>query len=607
MTGDTGKEDTLLDSGAATTPTEAALTLTPGGTGDRRPLAVAGYDVGEVIGRGGMGEVLLARDRRIGRDVAIKRMLTADASADALARFLREAQIQARLDHPAIVPVHELGHDAEGRPYFTMKRLAGTTMQELLGQNDAQLQRLLRAFVDVCLAIDLAHAKGVIHRDLKPSNIMLGDYGEVYVLDWGVARVTGDASAAPGEAAIVTLDGVTQSGAILGTPGYMAPEQALGTDVGPPADVYALGCILFEILAHEPLHPRGEGALGSTLGNNVEPPGRRRPERGIAPELDEACTDALASDPAARPTARALAERVQRYLDGDRDLERRRGLATAQLERAHTALVTGDRAVAMQAAGRALALDPESTAAATLVTRLMLEPPRDPPPGLRTELTAADATVVRDHARTSAWSYPVIIGCTPVLIWNGVESWPLVGAIIAVTLALTLGAWRIVQQPARDLRGMVPYLVGDVLLVTLVARLCGPLIITPTVACMMIMSAVAYPPVAGRTVLIVGGAIAGWLLPVGLEQAGILGSTWSVVDDAVLGGSHAIHLGGLPTIVLVFGGSLITIAIAGVHAAALSRANIDAQHKLVAQAWHLRQLLPTQAATDAGRDQIATG
>ncbi|MBA3501630.1 MAG: serine/threonine protein kinase, partial [Deltaproteobacteria bacterium] len=204
------------------------------------------YEVGEILGRGGMGEVVLAEDKTIGRRVAIKRMRAATPTPDAVARFLREAHIQARLDHPAIVPVHELGHDKDGRPYFTMKRLAGVTLHTVLKEGKATPQKLLRAFVDVCLAIEFAHQRGIVHRDLKPSNIMLGHYGEVYVLDWGVARVIGDAELAG--VAIDSLEGETQQGAVLGTPGYMSPEQMRGDEITPATDIYALGAILFEIL-----------------------------------------------------------------------------------------------------------------------------------------------------------------------------------------------------------------------------------------------------------------------------------------------------------------------------------------------------------------------
>src|SRR5262249_51477023 len=156
----------------------------------------------------------------------------------------------------------------------------------------------------------------------------------------------------------------TTAGAILGTPGYMAPEQVEGSEVGPPADVYALGAILFEILTGEPLHPRGEAALASTLDKPQQAPARRAADRTIPPELDAVCFDALALRPGERPTARELADRVQAYLDGDRDLERRRALAADHLTAARTALTsTADdaRATAMREAGHALALDRTSS------------------------------------------------------------------------------------------------------------------------------------------------------------------------------------------------------------------------------------------------------
>ena len=132
-----------------------------------------------------MGEVVLARDQQLDRDVAIKRLRSANPSPATVQRFLREAKIQARLDHPSIVPVHQLGSDASGQPYFVMKRLSGTTLAAHIRKVTKSPQELLRAFVDVCLAIDFAHQRGVIHRDLKPENVMLGEYGEVYVIDWG--------------------------------------------------------------------------------------------------------------------------------------------------------------------------------------------------------------------------------------------------------------------------------------------------------------------------------------------------------------------------------------------------------------------------------------
>ena len=296
-------------------------------SGDDATQALEGYMFGDVIGRGGIGEIVAAHDLRIGRNVAIKRLRTAQPTPEETSRFLREARIQGRLEHPAIAPVHELGRDKQGRPYFAMKRLAGVTLADLLAAPSPNRPRLLRAFTEVCQAIDFAHSRGVVHRDLKPSNIMLGDFGDVYVLDWGLARVVGEAVSEVVTEDIESLD--IKTGDLLGTPGYMAPELLhKAAEAGRPADVYALGSILFEILAGEPLHPRGPNALPSTVGGEaITSAARRRPERAVPPELDTICVAMLAMDPGARPSARGVADRIQAYLDGDRDVTRRKTMA----------------------------------------------------------------------------------------------------------------------------------------------------------------------------------------------------------------------------------------------------------------------------------------
>src|SRR5262245_61890331 len=159
------------------------------------------YDVQGVLGVGGMGEVRVCLDRRIHRAVALKVMLQKTMSSDDLRRrFLREARIQGQLEHPAIVPVHDVGLTADGRPFFTMKRVRGMTLRQVLdalrtddpvAKQRFGLRKLLTAFATVCQAVDFAHRRGVVHRDLKPENVILGDFGEVYVLDWGIAGVLG--------------------------------------------------------------------------------------------------------------------------------------------------------------------------------------------------------------------------------------------------------------------------------------------------------------------------------------------------------------------------------------------------------------------------------
>jgi eukaryotic-like serine/threonine-protein kinase len=177
------------------------------------------------IGKGGMGEVMSARDEQVGRDVAIKRMKAAAPSDRAIARFMREASIQGRLEHPSIVPVHEIGRDSDGLPFFVMKKLAGTTLSKILDSDRSRypLERILRAFVEVCLAVQFAHDRGIVHRDLKPDNIVLGEYGEVYVLDWGVAKVLGEDNESFADVGSGSGSGehATVVGTAIGTPGDM--------------------------------------------------------------------------------------------------------------------------------------------------------------------------------------------------------------------------------------------------------------------------------------------------------------------------------------------------------------------------------------------------
>jgi eukaryotic-like serine/threonine-protein kinase len=560
------------------------------------PTQASGYYVfGEVLGRGGMGEVLLAHDRRIGRDVAVKRLHSGSPTQDETTRFLREARIQARLDHPAIVPVYELGRDPSGRPYFTMKRLTGTTLADILGRRSATRQRLLRAFVDVCRAVDFAHARDVVHRDLKPGNIVLGEYGEVYVLDWGVARVLGDAAGGVITADIDTLEGTAPAGHVLGTPGYMAPEQLQRPEVERAADVYSLGAILFELLAGEPLHPRAT-AIESTLSRGtVTSPAARRPDRAIAPELDALCTAMLVGEPKLRPTARRCAESIEEFLDGDRDLERRRTMAIDLVWQARAAYDAGLRTDAMRAASRALALDPGAAGAAELVTRLMLEPPREPPPELREMIRRTDAEGVSQHARSAIPGYLLIAGFLPIIIWNGVLSWPLVLGSTAIALALAFGAWRLVHAPDRSYAWMSLYMGGNALMLAVLSRLAGSFTFVAALAVFVTMSTITYPALLRRPWVVIAMGAGGFLIPIGLEALGAIPPTWMLVEGGMRLSSAAVRTDRPSAIVSLVLAITATVVMAGLLSAKLARANRDAQHRLVIQAWHLRQLLPAPA------------
>ncbi|MEQ1851434.1 MAG: FHA domain-containing serine/threonine-protein kinase [Chthoniobacteraceae bacterium] len=229
------------------------------------------YDIGGVIAQGGMGAIVDAQDKLLRRRVAMKVMLQTGSQTDLL-RFIEEAQITGQLEHPNIVPVYELGVDEQDQVFYTMKLVRGITLHQVLHLIETgvaetvkkyPLPALLTIFQKVCDALAFAHSKGVIHRDLKPANIMLGEYGEVLVMDWGLARVSGrnEASGVEPERTLVRsarqdegAEMMTMAGMVLGTPQYMPPEQARGeTDhFDARTDIYSLGALLYHILTLEP-------------------------------------------------------------------------------------------------------------------------------------------------------------------------------------------------------------------------------------------------------------------------------------------------------------------------------------------------------------------
>jgi serine/threonine protein kinase len=206
------------------------------------------------LGRGGMGAVYLAEDRELNRLVAIKVLNTPEISEDMRNRMVREAQIIAGLEHPGIVPVHDVGTLPDGRVFYAMKFVRGSRLDEYAAVNDSIRDRL-RKFQAVCDAVAFAHAHGVIHRDLKPQNIMIGSFGEVLVLDWGVAKIFKKPSTDFTNQSVQSVDGFnTNAGTIIGTRDYMSPEQARGEidQLDERADVYSLGAVLHFLLKDQP-------------------------------------------------------------------------------------------------------------------------------------------------------------------------------------------------------------------------------------------------------------------------------------------------------------------------------------------------------------------
>jgi serine/threonine protein kinase len=339
----------------------------PPGSGESEPLWAGRIRVGDEVGHGAMSTVRRGKDVKLGRELAVKVVpMPRDKMARAeLARFVEEAQITAQLEHPNVVPVHDLGVDPEGRAYFTMKLVRGRSLESILEQrkegdkrirSEFGLRRMLDVFLQVCHALDYAHARGVIHRDLKPANIMVGDFGEVLVMDWGVAKIKGRpddvqavAPSAPAETpepakASETANGEepaadkpvpvqpvagmmsvragkkawqTQHGTVVGTPAYMSPEQAKGGAVDERSDLYSLGVILYEMLCGEV--PFEDDDPTRTMMRVVEEAPRRPSEvnRATPLALEALALRLLEKDPVRRTlTIAQIRSHVINYIEG---------------------------------------------------------------------------------------------------------------------------------------------------------------------------------------------------------------------------------------------------------------------------------------------------
>lgn len=308
-----------------------APTVSLRGTASTFELSDGRYELGELIASGGQGDVYRVYDRRLRRQLVMK-VLDKNLAGDSIsiARFIQEAQVTAQLQHPAIVPVHDIGALADGRPYYTMTEVRGRTLASVIADVHAAsaagwatepggfgFGRLIDVYHRVCEVIGYAHACGVIHRDLKPQNVMVGTFGETLVLDWGLARFVGDPAEVPQPLSSIRHDNDSfhsEIGSVVGTRGYMAPEQASGGgELGPASDVYALGMILREILTGERVA--------------LPVPVRCAPERPISDELVAIVQRAVAAAPSERyADANELAHAIAGFLDGDRKRERALGL-----------------------------------------------------------------------------------------------------------------------------------------------------------------------------------------------------------------------------------------------------------------------------------------
>jgi serine/threonine-protein kinase len=529
---------------------------------------------------------------------------------------VREARVQGQLEHPSIVPVYDLDLGPGGDPYFTMRRVQGDTLAQILarlraGDEDARTRwserRLLGAFARVCLAVEYAHEKGVLHRDLKPGNIMLGAFGEVYVLDWGLARVlgepspTGDASDAGrrlDEASAVE----TQDGSVVGTPFYMAPEQYLGErDVDGRLDVYALGLILYEIFTLRPFHEgtdvRSIGAR-TVRGLDVRP-SLAAPE--TPPEIDSLCARATARRPRDRiGSAKELAEEVERFLDGVRDVERRRELATAAAETAREALEASEhaadeasreeaRGVAMREVVGALALDPTQPEARATMVHLLTDLPKEPPPAVRAELEDAEHAARRRGLALASWVWVTWLATIPAVWWMGVLD--LHAFLVECTLAAlgTILCFDMARRRRIDRPRKVA--MAAVTAATLAASTMwlGPFLLLPSAAsAVLVLLTLHSRPDERRPLFAIAAAVV--VGPLAVEWAGLVPASHVFEPGRLCLVARAIDIRPAPTIAMLVWSTLGFVLVPSVMLARL-RDDLDAaKARLAMQAHALRAL-----------------
>ena len=605
-----------------------------------RPVEVGGLDLsrqdfthryraGRKLGEGSMGEVIVSRDMRILRDVAMKRLHHEHHAQrpDLRDRFLREARVQGQLEHPSVVPVYEIGVDDEGREFFTMKRVRGRTLEQVfrgLRDGDPEFatqysrRRLMTAISRVCLAVAFAHERGVVHRDLKPANIMLGDYGEVHLLDWGIAKVVGiDDPLIEGHVDL-SKDRVpsTEVGFVVGTPGYMAPEQARGetrTYRG-RSDIYSLGTILFEAMTLERLHPQViiEQILGSTVHGIEARPSVRVPQLNLPPELDDIITRATALNPEHRyDNARQMNDDIERLLDGDRDSTRRAQIAAEHTANAKAALALARRG-GSQADGQhrravgellqAMALEPNNNEARATMVQLLLEPVEQLPEQAFAELQEVNRIDRARASRANGWAFLAWMGTFPLIAAMGVRDVNALIGLGGMTLLLILYTWWMAITGRTQTRYMTIAVTSTFVTVAAMSMFFGPLFFVPGLSVMASTSYLVSLRANSRSrSLVLLGSLAAVLVPTLAHLTGFLPERYAFDERGLTILPGLVRLPERATWAFLLMGNCLTVVIANLLVGRAVAALLRAERRLFTQAWRLRQFLPELTQQDRDR------
>lgn len=606
-------------------------------------------ETGELIGKGGMGQVFSCTDLKLKRAMAMKQA-TSRAPLD-LERFVREARVQGQLQHPSIVPVHELGLGPDGLPFFTMKRVRGVTLADVilaLAKGDAEAKqkhsrrRLLTAFQSVCQAVEFAHSQGVLHRDLKPANVMLGDFGEVYVLDWGLAKpqlqegqsqedLSGAVPAQQGQAdeaqrkmrrgeatremiadVPLLLSGEvvgstpTVAGSLLGTPGYMSPELVVGKPASVQSDVFALGSLLFELLTHERMVP-GQTVMEILTATRDGFDARvrtRAPDAEVAPELEVVVLEACAAEPAQRyPSVRALHDAVERILSGERDLELRSEMAKEHAARAAAevaqmrkegAASDDTRRRALQEVGRSLALEPKNGAAFAALLELLQTPPKEKPREVAETLRRSGEAATRTASLMASIGFALLLMYLPWMYQMGVRDWPKLGSLGAL-MAVASGASYLVYRMTRPRPEITTFSVMTFMLIGGVLNtVVMPFIVAPPLVTVAVLAYMLLLPHGLRVLTLVMATLA-LLAPLIAWWVGLSGPPLSFVDGSLIITPRLVTFDPTWTIALIIDSTVVTVALGAWSAVRLRNTLERAQEQIAVQAWNLRQLLPPEA------------
>ncbi len=603
----------------------------------REPELSRRFSPEQIIAVGGMGELRRHRDALLEREVVVK-SIRHDQRADERAqqRFVREARIQAGLQHPCIVPVYDAGNLDRRDAYFTMAHIGGKTLHQVLerlragdrkAMSSFSRRQLLDAFCRVCLAVAFAHDRGVIHRDLKPENVMLGEYGEVYILDWGVAkrqerRASGPSRRALDEADALPhagrdddddepeIEALTVAGSTLGTLEYMAPEQYLGShSLDERSDVYALGAILYEILGELWFRhaPSRADLVRLVWRETLRPLDRARPE-GASPELDAVWRKATATKPRDRfQSVRELHDAIVSHLDAEREIVRSREMALAlardaalELETAGGSPVEAEarRGRALRSLGRALAVDPSQAEALEALVNDLLEHPAEAAPEVESEILAAEHTIALRAFRLSVVMYAVWLAFLMIgHLFMGVLSRAAMGSMGAVVLALLgYNLWASYRR-RYERRHMMIMMVLGFGAISLTAAFLGPLVLLPSLATTM-FAAFAVTMRSDHRARGVAMALsaAAVLVPALLQLAGVLPGSYLFEDGKIVIVPHLVSLPAHLAPVLLTAIAVLTVLFANLGTAQVVGELSRSERAALTQAYRLRQLLPARTS-----------